>query len=45
LAALASQFQLPVATLHEVFNMEALDLDSPARWPRETDLREAPRNY
>jgi hypothetical protein len=40
LAALAVQFQLPVATLREVFNIEALDLDSPARWPREVALRE-----
>jgi hypothetical protein len=40
LAALAVQFQLPVATLREVFNIEALDLESPARWPREAALRE-----
>jgi hypothetical protein len=40
LAALASQFQLPVVTLREVFNNETLDLDHPARWPREAALRE-----
>lgn len=40
LAGLAVQFQLPVATLREVFNIEALELDSPARWPREAILRE-----
>ena len=40
LAGLAVQFQLPVATLREVFNIEALELDSPARWPREAGLRE-----
>jgi hypothetical protein len=40
LAALAVQFQLPVATLREVCNMEALDLDSPTRWPCEAALRE-----
>jgi hypothetical protein len=40
LAGLAVQFQLPVATLREVFNIEALELDSPARWPREAMLRE-----
>jgi hypothetical protein len=40
LAALAVPFQLPVATLREVFNLEALAPDSPARWPREAVLRE-----
>ena len=40
LAELAVQFQLPVAALREVFNIEALELDSPARWPREAVLRE-----
>jgi hypothetical protein len=39
LAELAVPFQLPVATLREVFNVEALKPDSPARWPRETLLR------
>jgi hypothetical protein len=39
LAALAGQFQLPVVTLREAFNTETLDLDHPARWPREADLR------
>lgn len=40
LAGLAVQFQIPVATLRKVFNIEALELDSPARWPREAMLRE-----
>jgi len=40
LAELAGQFQLPVATLRKVFNIEALELDSPARWSREAVLRE-----
>ena len=40
LAALAAQFQLPVVTLREVFNNETLDLEHPARWPREAALRE-----
>jgi hypothetical protein len=40
LAELAVQFQLPVAMLRKVFNIEALELDSPARWPREAVLRE-----
>ena len=40
LAELAVQFQLPVATLRKVFNIEALELDSPVRWPREAMLRE-----
>jgi hypothetical protein len=40
LAVLARQFQLPVATLREVFNIEALAPDSSARWPREATLRE-----
>jgi len=39
LAALAAEFQLPVATLRDVFNTEALDLEDPARWPREIVLR------
>ena len=39
LAALAAEFQLPIATLREVFNTEALDLEDPARWPREIELR------
>jgi hypothetical protein len=39
LAALASQFQLPLTTLRELFNTETLDVDSPARWSRETALR------
>ena len=40
LEALALQFQLPVATLREVFNLEVLAQDSAARWPRETVLQE-----
>ena len=40
LATLAVQFQLPLATLRAVFNIEALDVNSPARWPREIALRE-----
>ena len=40
LEALASQFQLPVNTLRELFNTSALDPEDPARWPREIALRE-----
>ena len=40
LAALALRFQLPPATLREAFNTEVLDLDHPARWPRDAALRE-----
>ena len=40
LAALATQFQLPVATLREVFNNETLDVDHPWRWSRDAVLRE-----
>lgn len=40
LAALALQFQLPVATLREAFNTEVLDLDHPAWGPREAALRD-----
>jgi hypothetical protein len=39
LAALAARFRLPVATLREAFNTETLELDHPARWPREAALR------
>jgi hypothetical protein len=39
LASLATEFQLPVATLREVFNTQTLDLDHPARGPREAALR------
>jgi hypothetical protein len=39
LASLAAQFQLPVVKLREVFNNETLDLEHPARWPREVALR------
>jgi hypothetical protein len=40
LAALAVEFQLPAATVREVFNVEVLDEDSPYRWTREAVLRE-----
>jgi hypothetical protein len=40
LTALAAKFQLPLATLREVFNNETLDLEHPARWPHEAALRE-----
>ena len=39
LTGLAAEFQLPVATLRKVFNLEALDLEDPSRWPREIVLR------
>ena len=40
LAGLAHRFQLPVATVREVFNNEVLDVDRPERWPRDAVLRE-----
>jgi len=40
LAALAHRFQLPVATMREVFNNEILDGDRPERWTRDAVLRE-----
>ena len=40
LAGLASRFQLPIATVREVFNNEALDVDRPERWTRDAVLRE-----
>jgi hypothetical protein len=40
LAGLADRFQLPVATLREVFNNEILDEDRPERWTRDAVLRE-----
>jgi hypothetical protein len=40
LATLARQFQLPPATLREVFNNEVLDVDHPLRWSREAVLRQ-----
>jgi len=40
LTVLATQFQLPVATLREVFNNETLDIDHPWRWSRDAALRE-----
>ena len=40
LANLAGQFQLPAATLREVFNNEVLDVDHPLRWSRDAALRE-----
>jgi len=39
LADLSAEFQLPVSTLREVFNVAALDLENPSRWPREIVLR------
>jgi hypothetical protein len=39
LAGLAAELQLPVPTLREVFNLNAFDLEDPARWPREIALR------
>lgn len=40
LAGVAHRFQLPVATVREVFNNEVLDVDRPERWPRDAVLRE-----
>jgi hypothetical protein len=40
LAGLAHRFQLPVATLREVFNNAILDGDRPERWTRDADLRQ-----
>ena len=40
LAGLAHRFQLPVATVREVFNNEVLDGDRPERWTRDAVLRE-----
>ena len=40
LAGLADRFQLPVATVREVFNNEVLDEDRPERWTRDAVLRE-----
>ncbi len=40
LANLAAEFQLPVTTVREASNTEALDLRDPARWLREAALRE-----
>lgn len=40
LAGLADRFQLPVATVREVFNNEVLDVDRPERWTRDAVLRE-----
>lgn len=40
LAALATQFQLSLATLREMFNNEVLDVDHPLRWSRDAALRE-----
>ena len=39
LADLAAEFQLPVATLREVFNLETLALEDSSRWSRESVLR------
>ena len=40
LAGVAHRFQLPVATVREVFNNEVLDVDHPERWTRDAVLRE-----
>jgi hypothetical protein len=40
LVGLAHRFQLPAATLREVFNNEVLDADRPERWTRDAALRE-----
>ena len=40
LAGLARQWQLPVATLREMFNTEVLDQENPTRWSRQASLRE-----
>ena len=40
LAGLAHRFQLPLATVREVFNNEILDGDRPERWTRDAVLRE-----
>ena len=40
LAGVAHRFQLPVATVREVFNNEVLDVDRPERWARDAVLRE-----
>jgi hypothetical protein len=40
LAGLAHRFQLPLATVREVFNNEILDGDRPERWTRDAILRE-----
>ena len=40
LAGVAHRFQLPVATVREVFNNEILDGDRPERWTRDAVLRE-----
>lgn len=39
LAALAADFQTSVETVRAVFDIEVLDQDNPARWPREDALR------
>jgi hypothetical protein len=40
LATLAVEFQLPAATVREVFNVEVLAVDHPLRWSRDAALRE-----
>ncbi len=40
LAGVAHRFQLPIATVREVFNNEILDVDRPERWTRDAVLRE-----
>lgn len=39
LAALAAEFQRPVETVRAVFEIEVLEADDPARWPRQDALR------
>jgi hypothetical protein len=39
LAALAADFQTPVETIRALLDVEVLDRDDPARWPREDALR------
>lgn len=40
LAGLAHRFELPVATVRDVFNNEVLDVDRPERWTGDAVLRE-----
>jgi hypothetical protein len=40
LDALATQWQIPLAVVRELFNLQALDPRQPARWQKETALRQ-----
>ncbi len=40
LAAVAAEFQMPIETVRDVLNIEDLEPENPARWPRESTLRE-----